>query len=169
MIWKKQSDLEKLNTEKGGQDLGADETVPLWHKNGGTFDASIEEVWHLISNYGYAKVYPASFGEKSSLLTEAMDKSRGGHFEKIPTEYPQGAWYRYEDETCNYECMVSEYFYWSLTSLLGAQAGRYDEISHEWSLNTPELLKEKDREIYGLLTDKKYKLPTKLPDGKYGR
>ena len=65
--------------------------------------------------------------------------------------------------------MVTEYFYWALTTLLGAQSGygRCEEISHEWSLCTTEQLKSRDRDIYTLLTDPQYALPTTLPDGNY--
>ena len=58
--------------------------------------------------------------------------------------------------------MITEYFYWSLTSLLGAQINRYDEISEEWELNTPQKM-EKDTLIMELLKDEKYQIPTKLP------
>ena len=58
--------------------------------------------------------------------------------------------------------MITEYFYWSLTSLLGAQIDRYDEISEEWELNTPQKM-EKDKLIMEILKDEKYQIPTKLP------
>ena len=58
--------------------------------------------------------------------------------------------------------MITEYFYWSLTSLLGAQIDRYDEISEEWELNTPQKM-EKDKFIMEILKDEKYQIPTKLP------
>ena len=58
--------------------------------------------------------------------------------------------------------MITEYFYWSLTSLLGAQINRFDEIAKEWELNTPNKM-TKDKLIMGLLQDKKYQLPNRLP------
>ena len=89
---------------------------------GEAFDATLEEVLHLITHVGYATVYPDVFGEEAgSEIAEAMDSARGGHFENIPSNYPADAWYTYDDETCEYDCQVTEYFYWSLTTLLGAQ------------------------------------------------
>ena len=57
--------------------------------------------------------------------------------------------------------MITEYFYWSNKSL-GAQINRYDEISEEWELNTPQKM-EKDKLIMELLEDEKYQIPTRLP------
>ena len=135
-------------------------------------DATIEEVLHLVTQTGYAYAYPKQFGEKSGTkIAKAMDKARGGY--KGPGQpvkkYPPRAWYTYNDRTCDYACMVTEYFYWGLTSILGGQSysGRYNEIKHEWQLNTKAKIKRKDKALYRLLTTKKYKLPKKLPDGKY--
>ena len=98
-----------------------------------------------------------------------MDIARGGFFTDIPSSYPEGAWYSYNDKTCDYACQVTEYFYWSLTSLLGAQdfPGRFDEISHEWKANTPGLVESMDSAVFSILTNPQYSLPTILPDGTY--
>ena len=149
----------------GGQDLYAEETAPE-----GQFDAALEEVLHLISVYGYERVYPAALGsEPTTLLTEAMDLARGGHFTRIPPSYPDAAWYHYDDATCDYRCMAVEYFYWALTTKLGAQEDpdRCDEIRIEWELCTPTQLAAGDLAVYELLADPRYKLPTILPDGNY--
>ena len=92
----------------------------------------------------------------------AMDVARGGYFETVPQIYPESSWYHYYDKSCDYACMITEYFYWSLTSLLGAQINRFDEIAKEWELNTPNKM-TKDKLIMGLLQDKKYQLPNRLP------
>jgi hypothetical protein len=63
--------------------------------------------------------------------------------------------------------MVTEYVYWGLTSHLGAQADRCDEIAHEWEPCTPELFEETDTTLHGLLTDGEYAIPTVIPDGSY--
>jgi hypothetical protein len=149
------------------QDCEGHETNP---ENG--FDAALEEVLHLISDTGYARLYPDAFGEGSgSELAAAMDLARGGHFETIPDPYPEGAWYTYDDETCEYECMAAEYFYWALTSILGAQADpqRCEEISHEWRPCTPEQVAEMDPAVHALMTTPEYKMPAVLPNGKYRR
>ena len=58
--------------------------------------------------------------------------------------------------------MITEYFYWSLTSLLGAQKNRFEDISDEWELNTPQKMK-KDVLILKLFDNSKFKIPTTLP------
>lgn len=170
-LWKSQSDMPS-NPPAGrlGQDLGNDETVPVWHTNGqtGTYDAAIEEVWHIITHAGYAKAYPTIFGENAGTsLSNAMDIARGGNFTSIPSSYPASAWYSYNDATCTYDCQATEYIYWSMSSILGAQANRLSEIKQEWKLNTKAKVETTDTAIYALLTNPIYKLPTVLPDGTY--
>ena len=164
-----QDDAERINLKNSNyQDL-RDEEITL--VNGSPrFDASLEEVLHLITQHGYAEVYPEVFGEKKgSKIADAMDIARGGYFKKVPNEYPTNAWYTYNDESCDYSCQITEYTYWALTSILGGQDfnGRFDEIKDEWKLNTKEKVKNNDIDVYNLLTKSEYKLPTKLPDGKY--
>lgn len=155
-----------------GQDLYGEETIPNGPphvRKSGRFDASLEEVLHLVSN-GWRDVYPDDFGYQSgSRLTDAMDLARGGRFRRIPRRYPEGAWYHYDDETCDYECMAAEYLYWALTSHLGGQdfPGRAEEIAVEWECPTPESLKRKDPAVHELLTDERFSLPRRLPDGRY--
>jgi hypothetical protein len=164
-MWKTESQ-RNLNA----QDLGADESIPEWHVNGqaGRFDAALEEVWHVITYSGYSDAYPEVFGENSGTsLTDAMDIARGGNFTSIPENYPINAWYTYDDQTCDYRCMATEYFYWGLTSILGAQENRLNEISQEWDLNTRSLVENTDTSIYALLTNPLYKFPSVLPDGTY--
>ena len=49
------------------------------------FDATLEEVHHLILFGGYAHAYPEAFGfESGTSVALAMDIARGGHFEEIP-------------------------------------------------------------------------------------
>ena len=164
--------FENLDFEKVGkvevQDLYDDETFPDGASNL-KFDASLEEVLHLVTFTGYFKSYPNELGPQNSLLTDAMDKARGGKFETVPLSYPETAWYTYDDESCNYNCMVVEYFYWALTSILGAQNfdGRIDYIRNEWKLNTLDKVKNGDPDVYKLLNDPKYKLPKVLPTGKH--
>ena len=158
-IWDDFSDVE-LNCWIA---LYADETNPRYG-----FDASLEEILHVITQCGYAVAYPEIFGEhKDSLIAKYMDNARGGYFEWVPGSYPNGAWWTYDDNTCYYNCMITEYFYWSLTSILGAQDNRWDVVYSQWKPNTEEKVMETDPDIYNLLTDPQYKLPTILPDGNY--
>ena len=155
----------EIPEDRGFQDLYGEET-----NESGRFDASLEEVLHLISNYGYELVYPEALGtERPTQLTEAMDLARGGYFASVPTSYPDEAWYHYDDYTCDYRCMAVEYFYWALTTKLGAQADptRCAEIAIEWELCTPEALENGDPAITAILEDSTYKLPTVLPNGIY--
>ena len=173
LVWKNESDLnifDSLDNPDAGQDLGADETIPAWHTNGrvGQFDASLEEVLHLITHIGYHNAYPNVFGEViGSSVGDAMDIARGGQFTSIPATYPAGAWYTYDDESCDYACQVTEYVFWALTSILGAHENRLDEIDDEWTLNTPAKVQQTDTAIHALLTDPQYHFPTVLPDGQY--
>jgi hypothetical protein len=155
-----------------GQDLGDDETIPGFVSGGktGRFDASLEEVWHIITHAGYSKAYPNVFGENAGTsLTNAMDVARGGNFTTIPSSYPANSWYTYDDTTCTYDCQATEYFYWAMSSILGAQVNRLSEIQQEWKLNNKIKVQTTDAAVYGLLTDAKYKFPTVLPDGTYKR
>lgn len=152
------------------QPLFGFETHPEGSRDEGRFDATLEEVLHLITYAGYSQAYPDVWGEEPDTeVANAMDIARGGFFERVPNRYPDDAWYTYYDRTCDYPCQITEYIYWSLTSLLGAQdfPGRLEEIEEEWRLNTPELVESQDPAIYDLLTDPIYAFPTTLPDGNY--
>ena len=172
VMWEKERDLNiRPPLGRIGQDLGNDETTPSFVSNGrsGRFDATLEEVLHLINNAGHSYAYPNTFGlNNKSALSKAMDIARGGEFFNIPSVYPNNAWFSYYDKTCDYQtCQTIEYLYWALTSLLGAQENRFNEIDEEWRLHTPNLVKSKDVQIFKLLTDPKYNMPQILPDGTY--
>lgn len=173
VMWENENDLN-IDPPAGreGQDLGNDETNPSFVSNGNTgqFDAALEEVLHIITHGGYAGVYPDVFGEtQGSEIANAMDLARGGQFTSVPNSYPADAWYTYDDTTCTYDCQVVEYTYWALTSILGAQANRLNEIGQEWRLNTRAKVQETDAAIFEILTNPVYALPTVLPDGTYMR
>lgn len=174
-MWKTEADRDNFNPPSGfmvGQDLGADETVPVWHTNGNTgrFDAALEEVWHIITNGGHERAYPGVFSSRSgSEISAAMDVARGGNFQSPPANYPSGAWYTYDDTTCDYNCQVGEYLYWVMSSMLGAQENRLDEIDNEWRLNTRAKVEADDVMAWAIFTDPIYNMPTVLPDGTYRR
>jgi len=165
--------------------LFADEVPP----NDGP-DASLEEILHLITQAGYARAYPDVFGEEQgSEIANYMDVARGGYFaEDDPSDcdddpnenwatgqcavppngvYPNDAWYTYTDTTCSYDCMVTEYTYWAITSVLGAQSNRCDDIADEWSLCTESQVESQDNAVYRLLGDHSFALPTRIPKGDY--
>ena len=147
-----------------------DEETQIDARERGVFDASLEEIFHMITDNGLAVAYPETFGlEPGSELTDAMDKARGGRFDGPPDEYPEGAWYTYDDETCDYGCMAAEYIYWVYTSFIGAQdfPGRLDDIGHEWPLNTREKVEEGEPVLFEVLSRPEYSLATVIPDGNY--
>ena len=74
-------------------------------------DATVEEVLHTIHSVGHVSLYPEalSLAPHSSRLTEALDVARGGHFLTVPRTHPEGAWFHYDDRTCEYDCMAIEY------------------------------------------------------------
>ena len=134
-------------------------------------DASVEEIMHTINHVGHTNVYPNAFSlqANSSLLTDAMDVARGGQFMSVPNNYPASAWYHYNDQTCNYECMAIEYIYWAQVSNMGIldDAQTAAGIANEWEPYNATLLQSMDVLMYALITDPQYKLPQLAPDGNY--
>lgn len=151
---------------EAGQGQFVQETAP----GGGRFDATLEEVLHLVTHVGYANAYPEVFGESAdSELGQCLDRARGGRFREVPDSYPRDAWFTYDDATCDYGCQCTEYLYWAITSVLGAQDAprRRREIAHEWRLYSASLVAARDPAIYALITSPRYRLPRRLPDGDY--
>ena len=134
-------------------------------------DASVEEILHTINACGQLEVYPQAFGlaPNSSLMSDAMDIARGGQFINIPNNYPEEAWYHYDDWTCDYECMAIEYLYWCIVSHMGIldDTQTCNGIDNEWELCTPVLFESVDVSMYNIITDLQYKLPQMAPDGNY--
>ncbi|PKV48134.1 hypothetical protein ATE84_0124 [Aquimarina sp. MAR_2010_214] len=174
-MWKTEADRDNFSPPAGfevGQDLGADETVPTWHTNGhtGSFDAALEEVWHIVTNGGHERAYPEVFSSQAgSEISKAMDLARGGSFQSPPVNYPVNAWYTYDDTTCDYNCQVGEYLYWIMSSMLGGQENRLGEIGNEWKLNTRAKVEATDTKAWTIFTNPVYKMPSRLPDGTYKR
>jgi hypothetical protein len=142
------------------------------------FDNAYCETLQQVFNMGYRAVFPDVFNDKKgSLVADAMDNLIGdcGHAYDGTFKYPHCTGkYHYDDKTCEYDCLLSEYEYWSLTTLLGGQDGtlvppknRCDDIADEWEQCSKSLLEKHDPAIVKILTDPKYNLPTKLPIGEY--
>ena len=134
-------------------------------------DATVEEVLHTINHVGHVNIYPNTFSlqPNSSMLSEAMDIARGGQFLTVPQNYPDEAWYHYDDWTCDYECMAIEYLYWSIVSYLGIldSPQTCNGIDNEWELCTPELFESTDVLMYSIIANQNYKIPQSAPDGNY--
>ena len=161
---------ENYNGNGVGAVLFANEVDPenpgLWGA-----DATIEEIMHTINHIGHVHLYPDAFGfePNSSLLSDAMDEARGGQFVEHPGEYPEDAWYHYNDVTCEYDCMAIEYLYWAQVANMGLlnDTETCDGIDDEWQPCSKELLESMDVLIYALITDPQYMLPQIAPDGQY--
>lgn len=173
-IFANERELERVHDRgkhfEEGFHYGISQFVEETNPGNGRFDATLEEVFHLITHHGYGNAYPRIFGPRSGTqIAKCLDLARKGHFVEVPESYPEGAWFTYDDESCEYGCMVTEYIYWAMTSILGAQKSpqRQREIKHEWRLPTRELVKKGDPAVFKLLSDSKYKFPKSLPNGKY--
>lgn len=150
----------------------------------GRMDASLEEVLHMLWAEGYSRVYPDAFGLRDSELSRAMDKQIAdcGHAYDGTFKFPRCTGnYHYADESCGYYCLVIEYQYWTLTSILGAQdgtarwatgsrGGQCEDVEEEWELCSKGAVRSKDPDVYRLYDldgENKYKVPDRLPRGKY--
>ena len=134
-------------------------------------DATVEEVVHVINHIGHVGIYPETFDiqPNSSLMSDAMDVARGGQFINMPNNYPEEAWYHYDDWTCDYECMAIEYLYWCIVSHMGIldDPQTCNGIDNEWELCSPELFESTDVTMYEVLTNPVFKIPQLAPDGNY--
>ena len=137
------------------------------------FDASLEEILHLITDKGYSTAYPDIFGpNKGTKIANLMDKARGGYFKNVPDKYPDSAWYTYEDDSCEYDCQITEYLYWGIITILKPEwKDRSMDLNKEWKIRKSDgslmTLGERDPEFFELLTNEKYKFPKILPTGNY--
>jgi len=135
------------------------------------FDASVEEILHVVTQFGYAGAYPDVFGEMAGTeIAMALDIARDSteHNDGVPCSgYGPDAWFHYDDPTCEYNgCQITEYFYWALTSLVGLQELRCDDIDNEWELCT-EALMQQDAGFMALYDNPEYTMPRIAPDGHY--
>ena len=139
-------------------------------------DASVEEILHTINGCSHVEIYPDIFGlePNSSQMSDAMDIARGDQFLSIPQNYPEEAWYHYDDWTCDYQCMAMEYLYWCIVAnmgLLDNPLGQNmiicNEIYNEWELCTQEDFQNTDVLMYSIITNPDLKIPQLAPDGNY--
>jgi hypothetical protein len=116
------------------QDLYNEETEPGCSgssETGSCRDAAIEEILHLITVKGIGLAYHDDFKDcytdKNNLSTmqAQMDVARGSHFPSIPNPYPEGSIFHYDERTCDYGCMGTEFIYWAITLLLNGQGRSY--------------------------------------------
>ena len=134
-------------------------------------DEAMEEIWHGITDFGYALAFPSVFNtsrDSNSLVSQAMDAARGGKFLEIPEQYPGEAWYTNPTTSCEYECQVSEYLYWTVSSWVGANVGLWEDIKYQWRAYTRGLLQSMDTQMTAIIQDtSSYTLPSVSPTGYY--
>lgn len=134
-------------------------------------DATVEEVIHTINHVGHVSIYPDVFGlsPNSSIMSDAMDIARGGQFLEVPNNYPEDAWYHYDDWTCDYECMAIEYLYWCIVTDMDIlnDPQTCAGIANEWEPCSPELFETTDVIMHGVVNNLNYLLPQLAPDGNY--
>ena len=134
-------------------------------------DEAFEEIWHGITDWGYGPAFPEVFNrsyDSNSLVTQAMDAARGGKFLEIPDSYSADAWYMNPTTSCEYDCQVSEYLYWTVSSWVGANVGMWEDIKYQWTAYTRDLMKSMDTRMTAIIQDTStYRMPTVSPLGKY--
>ena len=134
-------------------------------------DATVEEVLHVINHIGHVHIYPDIFDidPNSSQMSDAMDIARGGQFINVPNNYPPGAWYHYDDWTCDYGCMAIEYMYWCIVTNMGIlnDIQTCNGIANEWEPCSPELFESTDLLMHAIVTNPEHMLPQIAPDGNY--
>jgi len=134
------------------------------------FDASLEEILHLITNAGVSKVYPEFVENYGSTLGKLIKDLNGDCGNGSDYTNPSGGgctgYYAYDDRTCDENCLVGEGIYWAITSLLGAQEYQAEAIKQEWTLYSKALMESKAPELTSLLRNKESFpwLPTSLPN-----
>lgn len=120
------------------------------------FDASLEEILHLVTSLGFASAFPSELGETGgSDLLEALDEAEELGF------------FSYDDPTCDRECRATEFIYWSITSMMGLQEDRCEEIRNEWSLCSKQLMINSQLQILEIINNPELGIPTVAPDGIY--
>jgi hypothetical protein len=114
------------------------------------FDASLEEVLHMVTQLGYAPAYPEKMGENSgTLLNDATEEA----IEK--------GYFYYDDPSCDPRCLNTEFIYWVITSNMGLQESRCRDIEQEWKLCSPEKLRDSGLSVLNLIDDPELTIPTK--------
>lgn len=170
------------------------------HRPGIICDAALEEVFHLVTQFGFAHAYPKQFSERAgSALAVAMDELIGscGYASVHNPLHNHSSFrfpnctgvYHYEDHTCHYACLVTEYFHhfcasyngeypWKAPSKREGICTTHHERAAEWELcaaapdgssleHSRQVLREGDPDGFALITDPLYKVPLDMPDGNY--
>ncbi|CAK0866779.1 unnamed protein product [Prorocentrum cordatum] len=182
--WVEEYSGRRLRRVNGSRTVSMPHWV-LFHERilqSGPRDGCLEEILHMIYHWGYARVYYDALGEEDSKLAQAMEKQIGdcGHAYDGTSKYPNCTFNFYRtDKTCNAGCNAAEYQWVTLVSLLGGLDGTVESATGgsggwcptwEWKLCSKKDIMDKDPDIYHLYDldgANPYKLPDKLPSGRY--
>ena len=106
----------------------------------------IEHILHYVSDIGLHYAFPEAWGiSADSALAVAMDQAIEGGDYKVGKYYEDG--FR-TDETLR-RVLMQEFAYWFISTAWDLQTA-YGPIEDEWTLRSPELLKEKMPEFYAV-------------------
>merc|ERR1719375_1640657 len=158
-------------------------------------DGPLEEVFHLVTDTGFAYAYPKQFSTSpGSALTITMDEviqNCGYASFDNPLRYYATyrfpnctGFYHYNDDTCDYGCLATEYFHHFIASYNGEYPWKANGMcpssqqrSDEWELcadapdgnltKSRQILQRGDPDGFALITDPAFKVPLKMPDGNY--
>lgn len=144
--------------------------VPEGSSESEGFDETLRVALNLMSSVGYNYAYPNELGENIGTdLALAMNEARGGYFPFVPPEYPEDAWFHFTEVDCDYFCQIQRYFYWAVSTNMGAQSypGRCEEIVDEWELCEVESFQTFDLQMNQIIQNELYHIPQSLPNGSY--
>jgi len=146
--------------------------------------------------YAYPKVFGTRAGSAIAITMDELIANCGHSSQDTPLgKYSKYSFpdcigkYHYTDETCEYGCLIAEYVHHFVASYNGEYpfgrpgvvpdnaCGTKDKRAGEWELcavakdgnlsASRELLKRGDPDGFSLLTDPIFRLPLRMPDGKY--
>lgn len=172
----KEKDMQLINSIRltyfrHSQSISND-NIRINGSSGENIDNTIKKTLNLITRFGWCQVNPLLNLDKESLLGKATNNARGGLFYSVPENYPDLAWYKSTDNTCNYECHIIEYLYLITITYLGGfnkdnWPGRPLKHKTLWALTNKEELKNQDNQGYKILENIDNYPLQKLPVGKY--
>ena len=135
------------------------------------FDATLEEVLHLVTVKGYSLVYPNVFGEvQGSEIANAMDIAEEVCLLIFLHPIPKELGIRMMIEPVIMHVELRRYFTGHLHHYLVLKDFLVDMKKSVMSGKpafTPELIQTMDTAVYSILTNPQFALPTILPDGSY--
>lgn len=127
-----------------------------------TFDFTLEEVLHFLTDNGWSKAYASQFGiNGSSQWGQLVSSSISAGFYD-PTASG-------DTKVGDFSTTVPESLYWTITSLFGAQdfPWRLSAITAEWKSYNSTLLGQNVPGMKALIEDPQYKFPRNRPNGSY--